>query len=324
MKSSARTNGTRVRQSWSGAHGVAASRRASGVLRARGIDRVLGVGASIALTLAAASARAEIRLLEPAPRYFTSQDSCPCGAGNSAGTCNVEQDGSDDARSSRVSRFEVGETITVRLDEYFDEAGRFRVAFDPSGADMEDFNANVLLDVADILDFRDAERELTIELPDTPCTNCTLQVVQIANGITDRVVEDPSPFRSFYACADLELVLPGTPAPDETEPPSEPPFASADAGGLAPSEPEVTTGAAGVPQMDEVGQEPLEPSVESQGGAGTMTPDLAEEQTLRNAGNDTSGGCSLHPGLRPERNFQWFLLLLATATLRPARRRRRR
>lgn len=166
--------------------------------------------------LLAAPASAHIRLLEPAPRHLvegfdTNIKSCPCGAGASNRFCDVERDGSDPNRSvERVSRFAPGETIVLRFEEYVDHAGRFRVAFDPDGADHADFNANVLVDIPDPAGVtgNTAEAgvwELAVTLPEMSCDNCTLQLIQAMHGDTESLVTDPARLSSYYTCIDLTL-----------------------------------------------------------------------------------------------------------------------
>ncbi len=172
--------------------------------------------AAAAVLLSAAPARAHIELMEPAARYGRDQiKSCPCGAGGSNRTCDVEADGSDPNRSDNVTTFEVGSTITVRLVEFIDHGGRYRVAFDPDGADVEDFNANILLDEPDPSNVTSNTDEpdtweFEVQLPDTPCENCTLQVVQAMHGDEVNPVPDPSGLSSYYSCADIRLVPVGS------------------------------------------------------------------------------------------------------------------
>lgn len=181
---------------------------------------LLPTGLLLAVVFAAGPARAHIRLLEPQARYEitgfeTGIKSCPCGMGSSNRFCNVAEDGSDPNRATdRVSVFEAGSTITVRFEEYVDHAGRFRVAFDPDGADLDDFNAHVLLDVPDpdqVTSNTDQQGvwELEVKLPDMTCDNCTLQLIQVMNDDTETPVEDPSSHSTYYACADIELVAGG-------------------------------------------------------------------------------------------------------------------
>lgn len=166
-------------------------------------------------TLLVASALAHTALEYPPPRYpsdgSTANKACPCGVGQSNRLCNVASDRSDpDRNDARASTFEPGETITVVYHETIGHAGRIRIAFDDDGADMADFNEHILLDVEDPPGAegnvgQGSRWELEVTLPDTPCDNCTLQLVQMMDGNTDDPVPDPIGRSSYYQCADLVL-----------------------------------------------------------------------------------------------------------------------
>jgi MYXO-CTERM domain-containing protein len=167
----------------------------------------------------ASSAAAHIELVEPLPRYeLPANKSCPCGDGDSNRTCMVTaEESTDPNRSTAVTTFEAGQTITVVADEYIDHAGRMRVAFDPEGADLADFNEpeNILMDVADPseagLSMANPRKwEFQVQLPNMTCDNCTLQVIQVMNNNTTTPVMDPAPFSTYYTCADIRLVAAGT------------------------------------------------------------------------------------------------------------------
>ena len=132
------------------------------------------------------SASAHIELVEPLPRYeLPANKSCPCGDGDSNRQCDVPAEQSTDPnRSTKVTTFEAGSTITVVADEYIDHAGRMRVAFDPDGADLSDFNDNILMDVPDQSEAGLSMAnphvwEFQIQLPNMTCDNCTLQVLSL-------------------------------------------------------------------------------------------------------------------------------------------------
>src|SRR4051794_19198889 len=112
------------------------------------------LGLAVAAQFLSLPARAHIHLLEPIPRYpdqvAGENKACPCGVGHSNRICQDENDRSDPDRSlDRVTTFEAGSTVTVRWDEYVAHSGRYRIAFDEDGADLEDFNAHPLADVVD-------------------------------------------------------------------------------------------------------------------------------------------------------------------------------
>ena len=229
---------------------------------------------SLALSCLASTARAHIELRDPPARYeITNFDtgikSCPCGLGSSNRTCNLAVDSSDPDRSTRVSRFEAGSTITLVFDEFVDHAGRFRVAFDPDGADMADFNANVLEDVPDPAGTGGQTWEIQVTLPNMTCENCPLQLVQAMEVDVDTPIADPAPISSYYSCVDLQLVAPGTlgtpeeaPAeepPGEAQPGEEPPSDQQGAEEQAANEPE--------PSGETPGTEASEPTPPQSGGA---------------------------------------------------------
>jgi hypothetical protein len=186
------------------------------------------VAASLAVApFCASPAQAHIHLLEPIPRYpdqvANENKSCPCGVGRSNRICQFEEDYSDPDRSlDRVTAFEAGSTITVRWDEYFAHAGRYRVAFDEDGADMFDFNAHPLIDIPDPRG-RDGNTrgdgsiwEVDVTLPDALCENCTLQLIQVMDGETEAPVDNPIGRSTYYQCADIRIVA------DLPDPPDEP------------------------------------------------------------------------------------------------------
>lgn len=176
------------------------------------------------VALLAPTARAHIELIDPPARYQLQGGSdngiksCPCGLGGSNRVCNVAADGSDPDRSERVSRFEAGSTITLRFEEFINHAGRFRVAFDPDGADMADFNANILTDLPDPPNASGMLWEIPVTLPAVTCERCTLQLVQAMEVDQNTPIADPAPISSYYSCVDIELVAPGTLDGDSEEP----------------------------------------------------------------------------------------------------------
>jgi Lytic polysaccharide mono-oxygenase, cellulose-degrading len=164
------------------------------------------------------SAFAHESLEEPIARYetdgFSANKSCPCGQGTNDQYCSDPTQLSDPFRSvDRITTYDAGQTITVKLHEVVGHSGRWRIAFDPDGADLADFNANILLDEPDPpgADGNVGQGDLwefTVTLPDVPCDNCTLQVLQVMNGDTVNPVPDPTGESSYHQCADLVLLGP--------------------------------------------------------------------------------------------------------------------
>jgi hypothetical protein len=120
--------------------------------RCRTISVLAALAASVQLVSTVASAH--IHLLAPLPRYPDAvageNKNCPCGVGTAGRTCSDPAERSDPNRSSdRATELPGGSLLTVRLSEYVGHSGRFRVAFDPDGADVADFNQHILADIAD-------------------------------------------------------------------------------------------------------------------------------------------------------------------------------
>ena len=172
--------------------------------------------------LLAGTAEAHIELFSPTPRYTIAESgdnkACPCGLGSSNRLCNVDGDRSDPARAAeaRVTTLDSGSTVTLRFEEYVGHTGRYRVAIDFDGADLEDFNNNILVDIPDPsgADGNIGQGpiwEIDVPLPDVACDNCTLQLIQVMNGNTADPVLDTVGVSSYYTCADIKLVGGATP-----------------------------------------------------------------------------------------------------------------
>ena len=141
------------------------------------------------LLLTSGTASAHIALTYPLPRT-ADQKAGPCGATGSR-------------RSKTVTTFAPGATIMVEWDETIDHPGHFRIAFDDDGDDVfvnpnnpnDSFAFTLKEPIADKAGGHYAQ---AVTLPNKPCTNCTLQLMQI---MTTAV-----PYNSFYyQCADIAL-----------------------------------------------------------------------------------------------------------------------
>ncbi|MEM7677413.1 MAG: SCE4755 family polysaccharide monooxygenase-like protein, partial [Myxococcota bacterium] len=155
------------------------------------------------------------------------------------------------ARSSNVSVFEPGATITVRWSETIEHPGHFRIAFDADGQDdfrdpicltncenlsnpTFEFNSDETILVDNITDATNGTYSVPVTLPNIECSNCTLQLIQ--------VMYDKPPYTTdarsndmYYQCADLILrsAVPadaGTPTPDAAPVPDTGPPVVPDAG----------------------------------------------------------------------------------------------
>ncbi len=176
------------------------------------------------LGMLSSTALAHIEMLSPMPRYPRGMDNdnkaCPCGVGESNRLCNVEGDRSDpDRNAARVTTLTAGGTVTVRFDEYIAHAGRYRVAIDYDGADLEDFNSNILVDIEDPAGNigntgGGSIWEIDVPLPNVNCDTCTLQLIQMMDGNTADPVADPVNRSTYYTCADITLSGADPDAPD--------------------------------------------------------------------------------------------------------------
>lgn len=144
--------------------------------------------ASFSVLFCAGVADAHIAMTFPTPRT-SSQKAGPCGAAGST-------------RGSNVTHFAPGETITVEWDETVNHPGHFRISLNMDGDSFQnpstpDDNFPETL-VEPIQDKSGGHYTQEVTLPDTPCDNCTLQLVQV---MTTSV-----PFNSFYfQCADITI-----------------------------------------------------------------------------------------------------------------------
>jgi hypothetical protein len=136
----------------------------------------------------AGPAAAHVLLDEPQRRYDDMKGP-PCGRG----------DGTD-GRTDRFTRYQPGETITVKFTETVNHVGSFRIAFDDDGADTADFDAHVLWSDSDPDNESGKQWQAEVTLPDVACTNCTLQLEQIMTTSAT-----PSEGQIYHQCADLVL-----------------------------------------------------------------------------------------------------------------------
>ena len=161
------------------------------------------------ILLVASGARAHIDLLSPPPRVTglgnTYLDRAPCGQ-------------RDPGRlPERINVFRPGETLTVSWDAYVQHPSYFRLAFDLDGDDSFSERGSTPSDPArdDPTDLIPGEGELifdyvvdhagelahveqSIRLPNAPCSDCTLQLIQF-------IYDVPLDEATYYQCADITL-----------------------------------------------------------------------------------------------------------------------
>lgn len=146
---------------------------------------------ALAACCSAAVAHAHARwdpagLLKPRPysdgRYPDDLKSGPCG--------NLP-------RTSTPVALVAGSTITVQFEATIFHQGAFRIAFSP--ANDQGFDNNILVDnIPDSQGQRYRSYEIT--LPDTPCDQCTLQLIQ--------TMLDRNPPSNYFSCTDIQLTAP--------------------------------------------------------------------------------------------------------------------
>ena len=128
----------------------------------------------------ATSVWAHIDLDAPEVRYSNrpseQNKSCPCGAGGGNQTCTNATTSDPRRNFDAVTTFAPGETVTVAWSETVGHTGRFRVAFDDDGADLADFNAHILADIADPVGSATAPSLPTVGRSTSPCPTRPAQI----------------------------------------------------------------------------------------------------------------------------------------------------
>lgn len=148
--------------------------------------------------LSASPAHAHIALDYPTARS-TSQKSSPCGPAGSV-------------RGDVVTDLVAGETVTITWRETVNHPGHYRISFDDDGQDdfvepasFTDFYTGPSVLYDEIADSNGGMYTFDITVPETPCDNCTLQLVQ--------VMTDKAPYGDgndlYYQCADIRIVAGG-------------------------------------------------------------------------------------------------------------------
>lgn len=128
------------------------------------------------------------RLIEPAPRN--------AGSGIKTGPCgNIP-------RTNNPRVLVAGSQLTVRWEETINHPGRYYISFSASGD--QGFEQNRLATVVDTQDMPigtgpNHQYSTVINIPDTPCTDCTLQLIQ-------SMEENPLAPTLYYSCADIRIV----------------------------------------------------------------------------------------------------------------------
>jgi hypothetical protein len=277
--------------------------------------------------LCSARAEAHFRLVQP-PSWLNEdslggpQKGSPCGPGNAM--LIVGDDVQPVPWSNVVTTFTAGQTVVLQLEETIYHPGYFRVSLArtrAAGATTADFpnpaltdpvdchydakavatgaHDNVLADGLFMAEGQDGtNRSLmpSIKLPDEPCEECSLQVVQVMEG-------HPGSSCFYFHCADIRIVA--APALGPTDAGS-----TADAGRLRD---------AGNPI-----EAPGTLDASRAGGPPDATSDVAVRSDASTPGThrDTSG-CSVGPAATTGFSDSACFLLAAAATVVGRRTRRK-
>lgn len=115
------------------------------------------------------------------------------------------------ARTATPKIFQAGSNLTVQWEETINHPGRFEIYFSPAA----DASFTLLKSVTDIQDDGNTPHSYStsITLPNTACTDCTLQLIQV-------MTENPSSPTLYYSCADIQLTS-GSASPTPTPAPAE-------------------------------------------------------------------------------------------------------
>jgi len=182
---------------------------------------------AVATLLGSSAALAHVRLIDPPPRLDGQE-------GNNQlkiGPCGQQQN----ARTTTVTDFTGGETITVAFGEYINHASYYRVALDVEGDDSfpqrpeeavqqqgdDPESIHPLSDITDtsldvyILQYymddqsasfmQETSYRTEVTLPNIDCQNCTLQLIQF-------MYNDEEPH--YYQCADITITATDEPTTD--------------------------------------------------------------------------------------------------------------
>jgi uncharacterized protein (TIGR03382 family) len=152
-------------------------------------------GVLVGALLLAPSAAAHIEIQWPVPRHDGDyQKDAPCG--------------DEYSEPMKVYRYEPGRTITLQWREVVDHNSHYRIAFDPSGHDsfIEPQDENDLYNDPDIVLVDGIEDkdgglfEYDITLPDMPCEDCTLQLIQVMKDDFGGTFSG-----NYFACVDFAM-----------------------------------------------------------------------------------------------------------------------
>lgn len=108
-------------------------------------------------------------------------------------------------RTNMPTQYQPGQTIPVKFKETIGHRGCFQIRFSPAN----DQNWVVLKQVDDPAGPATGEPDVDytemVKLPDTPCENCTLAVLQLMINRACGANETPPDNNTYYSCADIRI-----------------------------------------------------------------------------------------------------------------------
>ena len=157
----------------------------------------------LSLLFVTTNASAHILMMNPAPvSNDDNAKSGPCGCYFGAAPEDPNEDTSAVACGAgyKTTSLMAGSQITVAWKETVNHSGKFRVAISDKPINLvtrADLDASVLYDGNDMNTVSGGLVSTTITVPDTPCTNCVLQLRQFMSGAA-------KPY--YYTCAAIDIV----------------------------------------------------------------------------------------------------------------------
>lgn len=150
------------------------------------------------------------------------------------------------ARTNSSTTLRAGDTLVLQWEEIIDHPGRFEFYISEQG----DQNFKLIKTVEDTQNNKMVPHSYTttITVPNTPCSACTLQMIQV-------MTENPANPRNYYSCADIEILAPEMPMPPNPDPGNDLGDEPAQDPGADPGEP---------PQPPEAPSDPNPPPTEGQ------------------------------------------------------------
>jgi hypothetical protein len=145
------------------------------------------------------------RLVDPVPR--TNSD-----LGLKGGPCGT-LNGVQNAKGNNPTPLVAGSTITVKYIETIEHPAKYYFSWSTTAVDnATEFQANMKLDpTVDLAGPAPHNYTTTLQVPNTPCDNCTLQFTQL-------MLESNT---YYYSCADVKIVANGTTPPPPPPPPGD-------------------------------------------------------------------------------------------------------